>query len=948
MLVYELNKGKYIRGERIGKGGFGTVYYCQEENKEGIYALKIGHEPATEKKEKESFDREIGILRLLQEKQVKGIVKLIDWGYNDERPCLVMEYIEGKDWLSHCEGKTEIYKVVILERVIHIIQKIHEFRISENEKDRLIHRDIKPENVRVNDAGKVVLLDFGLAKFSTALTSMTAKQPGTQGYMSPEQEASAEIKQAADIWPLGVMLYQAIEGELPFHIIKKEENKIYPKQEDQQKLYKKGPEFKAIYWKNEGKGLQEICRKALELDWRKRIDAKTMKDLLQGWRKSNYKSKKKKKYYSLQEALSTIKEAYKYLERSEIQEEQEKETAKKEKWEEKYKKNLLELEVKGYSEEEKAKYRKFQPPVHGPEEIWEIQSATGEILEYFLFSKPIGGRIQKSFTDDAEKNKIMIREALKTIEKAWCQAKEIGFEHPGLPAYQESEKELWLDSNESPQYYATLLGYRWASNPKSITAQELQKYMKAMAQEEENWPTEWKEIEPEETETAEKYMQRLLLETEKYIRGRWRVLYEKEEELKTREEEIQKTEQRQQRTNQKQEGEKARQERKEQEIRQREQENTEEKIQLQKEKEDLQSQKQDMEIEKQKIEKLTQEIQETQKGLQIKQEKADQREEDQSKLREILQKEKDAQEKQRQNLEKTQNRLQSQENSLKEKEKKLQERETQSQEKENQIQNQESNLKEESKRIEEHIASEEKRIAKYIEEQEHSLSQKAQEENNKIQQEYQKLEQRKKEILEECEKQIQALEKREKEVLLEKSKAQYLAEKARKIAQEKTSPKIVPKPEIPKAVMPKASTPDPLPDKAQKKSEDKRYKVLSSGIIQDTKTGLEWLIGPDKDTDWNEAKAWVDKIDTSKYGTGWRMPGREELKNIYESDKGANNVDPVIYNNPNNNYLWVWTVELKDGSSSAWVFDFSGGRVYWGGVSYRSVNRVFAVRSGRQ
>jgi serine/threonine protein kinase len=127
-------------------------------------------------------------------------------------------------------------------------------------------------------------------------------------------------------------------------------------------------------------------------------------------------------------------------------------------------------------------------------------------------------------------------------------------------------------------------------------------------------------------------------------------------------------------------------------------------------------------------------------------------------------------------------------------------------------------------------------------------------------------------------------------------------------------------------------------------SSDGRYRVLSSGIIRDTKTNLEWLVGPDKDTSWDEAKAWVDGLSTRQYGTGWRMPTREELPTIYKKGKGKCNIDPVFVSP--RDYLWVWSGELE-GSSSAWGFNFRRGYEGWYARSSRIVSRAFAVRFGR-
>lgn len=130
-----------------------------------------------------------------------------------------------------------------------------------------------------------------------------------------------------------------------------------------------------------------------------------------------------------------------------------------------------------------------------------------------------------------------------------------------------------------------------------------------------------------------------------------------------------------------------------------------------------------------------------------------------------------------------------------------------------------------------------------------------------------------------------------------------------------------------------------------REKQSERYKVFPSGIIQDTKTGLEWLVGLDKDVSWNEAKAWVDSIDSKKYGIGWRMPVMKELRTIYDPGKSMCmcNIDSIFV--VNQNRLWVWTGVLTSSSGGAWCFNFHNGCDSWFYTDYRKDRRCFAVRS---
>ena len=117
-------------------------------------------------------------------------------------------------------------------------------------------------------------------------------------------------------------------------------------------------------------------------------------------------------------------------------------------------------------------------------------------------------------------------------------------------------------------------------------------------------------------------------------------------------------------------------------------------------------------------------------------------------------------------------------------------------------------------------------------------------------------------------------------------------------------------------------------------------KALESAIYYDNNTGLEWLAGPDKHTNWYDAKKWVESL-TAVASGGWRMPTRKELKTLYKERVGERNMTPLLKTTG----WWVWSGETKD-SSSAWAFYNLGG-VYWRPRDVSYSLRGFAVRSRR-
>ena len=119
------------------------------------------------------------------------------------------------------------------------------------------------------------------------------------------------------------------------------------------------------------------------------------------------------------------------------------------------------------------------------------------------------------------------------------------------------------------------------------------------------------------------------------------------------------------------------------------------------------------------------------------------------------------------------------------------------------------------------------------------------------------------------------------------------------------------------------------------------YVAYANGIVKDTNTGLEWKAGPNKDTDWNEARSWVQSLNLD--GGGWRMPTMDELEGLYKSGAGSHNITPLL-KVTSAKYLWVWSGETK-GSSGARFFIFGSGSRFWIYRGYSNYGRAFAVRS---
>jgi hypothetical protein len=111
-------------------------------------------------------------------------------------------------------------------------------------------------------------------------------------------------------------------------------------------------------------------------------------------------------------------------------------------------------------------------------------------------------------------------------------------------------------------------------------------------------------------------------------------------------------------------------------------------------------------------------------------------------------------------------------------------------------------------------------------------------------------------------------------------------------------------------------------------------------VVTDTETGLQWVVGPDRDTTWDEAKSWVAELVVD--GGGWRMPKIKELKTLYREGVGTRNMSPLLETTGG----FVWTNDMV-GKGYAWGFCFEIGGEFWPRRTFSDTARAFAVRHAR-
>ncbi|MEL6109892.1 MAG: serine/threonine-protein kinase [Planctomycetota bacterium] len=198
--------------ELIGAGGMGAVYKARQEGLDRVVAIKIlPEEFAHDVKFALRFTREARTLAKLNH---PNIVSVYEFGNVDETYYFLMEYVEGSS-LREVTSHQQLDPAQSLEIVPHLcdaLQYAHDKGV--------VHRDIKPENILLRVDGTVKIADFGLSRILDesqpfALTA-THQVMGTPRYMAPEQlEGAKGVDHRADIYSLGVVIYEMLTGELP-------------------------------------------------------------------------------------------------------------------------------------------------------------------------------------------------------------------------------------------------------------------------------------------------------------------------------------------------------------------------------------------------------------------------------------------------------------------------------------------------------------------------------------------------------------------------------------------------------------------------------------------------------------------------------------------------------------------------------------------------------------
>ena len=202
--------GRYQIIEELGHGGMGKVYKVFDTDIREKIALKLLRpELALDRETIERFSNELKLARKISH---RNVCRMFDLGKAEDTTFITMEFVPGEDLKKFIRKSGQLGA----GRAVSIAKQVCE-GLAEAHHLGVIHRDLKPQNIMVDEDGNVRIMDFGIAR---SMTSKGRTGPGvmigTPEYMSPEQVEGKDVDPRADIYSLGIILYEMLTGRVPF------------------------------------------------------------------------------------------------------------------------------------------------------------------------------------------------------------------------------------------------------------------------------------------------------------------------------------------------------------------------------------------------------------------------------------------------------------------------------------------------------------------------------------------------------------------------------------------------------------------------------------------------------------------------------------------------------------------------------------------------------------